>query len=213
MFEIQIDEKTKAFFENIFQHLADAKLLEFVDCFKKFVAANFAGVFIEQAALSRTDFDASTLTAEAKNALSFGENRPVTLVWYVIFSSKKRASEKIRNLPLGLLLGIWVMNVIISTVTSLPPMAQKARSYNQRMEKGFFCRNWEIVENQKNIKILRKRFWRWFMCIGVIKSQTKKYLLASRKIQLFLLILSLEEIFYFYQICCVLLRLKTFTLQ
>ena len=100
MFEVQINEKTKAFFEqNIFQHLADAKLLEFgVDLFKRFVAANFTGVFIEQTAYD--GFAASTLAAEAKNALSFGENRPVTLVWYVIFSSKKRASEKIRNLPL-----------------------------------------------------------------------------------------------------------------
>ena len=109
MFEIQIDEKTKAFFENIFQHLADAKLLEFVDCFKKFVAANFAGVFIEQAALSRTDFDASTLTAEAKNALSFGENRPVTSVRCVIFSNKKWR-KKIRNLLLGLDFEFRVMN-------------------------------------------------------------------------------------------------------
>ena len=89
MFEVQINEKTKAFFEqNIFQHLADAKLLEFgVDLFKRFVAANFTGVFIEQTAYD--GFAASTLAAEAKNALSFGENRPVTSVRYVIFSNKK----------------------------------------------------------------------------------------------------------------------------
>ena len=92
MFEVQIDEKTKAFFEqNILHHLADAKLLEFViDLFKRFVAANFAGVFVEPTAYD--GLDASTLAAEAKNALSFGENQPVASVRYVIFSNGQKNS-------------------------------------------------------------------------------------------------------------------------
>ena len=73
MFGVQIDEKTKAFFEqNILHHLADAKLLEFViDLFKRFVAANFAGVFVEPTAYD--GLDASTLAARRKAHCRLGK--------------------------------------------------------------------------------------------------------------------------------------------
>ena len=49
------------------------------------IGSNFDGVFVEPTAYDA--LDASTHAAEAKDALSFGENRPVTSVWYVIFPS------------------------------------------------------------------------------------------------------------------------------
>ena len=177
MFEVQIDEKTKAFFEqNIFQHLADAKLLEFgIDLFKRFVAANFAGVFVEPTAYD--GLDASTLAAEAKDALSFGENRPVTSVRCVIFSNKKWR-KKIRNLLLGLDFEFRVMNENFNWHCLMAPKSWAKQSKNDKKLSSIeILRLWGTTKIQKYcLKRFGAEILILIICIGVIKNHKLKKL-------------------------------------